>query len=467
MEVFMSLMTGVLIIVVLAVIVIIGFVFHKQYKKVAPNEVLVISGLKKHTIMEPDGHTRQIGYRFKVGGGAFINPFTEKAERLVLEVITINVKPLVATAEGVPIIAEATGQVRINTDDYPLHIAIEQFLGRGTEGIREVAESILEGKVRAVMGTMTVEEIYRNRLVFADKVQEAVAKDFAGLGLLMCSFALRDISDTQGYLEALSRPRIAAVKRDAAVAQAEADRDAAIQTSMARKESEIARLKAEAEIAGAAWSNEAKKADSQVEVNKRKAHADLSYELERQIIAQDLKKEEHLVHMIEKDNAIKLEELEVVRKEKELDATIIKPADAHKYQVQADAEAESFRLATEAKGKSEARMVESDAEAERIKKLGQADALAMLEKAKAYDKYNQAALYQMIIDVMPELAKSIAEPLSRIEKIVMIGTDGKLGTAKIAGQVSDVLAQVPEVIESITGIDVKKLIKDKLSSDKK
>jgi len=460
----MSLMLSVLIIVALAVIGIIAFVFHKQYKKVAPNEVLVISGLRKYSITEPDGTIKQIGYRFKVGGGAFINPFTEKAEKLMLEVITINVKPLVATGEGVPIIAEATGQLRIDTDDYPLTLAIEQFLGRGIEGIREVGEAILEGKVRAVMGTMTVEEIYKNRLAFAEKVQEAVAKDFASMGLVMISFALKDISDTQGYLEALSRPRIAAVKRDAAVAQAEADRDSAIQSSMARKEAEIARLRAEAEIAGAAWNNEAKKADSQVEVNKRKARADMSYELERQKISQDLKREEHLVKMIEKENAIRLEDLEITRKEKELDATVLKPSNARKYQIQSEAEAESFRVSTEAQGKAEARKAESDAEADRIKKLGQADALAMLEKAKAYDKYNQAAIYQMILDVMPELAKAVAEPLSRIEKIVLIGTDGKLGTAKLAGQVSEVLAQVPEVIESITGIDIKKIIKDKLSS---
>lgn len=459
---------GLLILIIAVIVIAVAYyIFSNQYKKVAPNEVLVISSRRKYTVKAPDGSTKQIGYRFRIGGGAFIKPFTEKAATLALEVITVNVKtPEVLTGEGVPIMAEASAQIRIDTSDYPLTLAIEQFLGRGTEGIREVVEAILEGKMRAVIGKMTVEEIYKGRLEFAEEVQKVVANDFANMGLAIISFALKDISDTQGFLDALSRPRIAAVKRDAAVAQAEADKDAAIQTSIARKEAEIARLQAEAEIAGVAWKNESKKADSQVEVNKRKAHADMSYEIERHKIAQTLKKEEHLVKMIEKENAIKLEELEIVRKHKELEATVLKPADARKYQIQVEAEAESFRVSTEAKGKAEAKKVENTVEVERIKSIGQAEASAMVEKAKAYSHYNQAAIYQMMVDVMPELAKSISEPLSKVEKIVIIGNDGNLGTSKITGQVAQVLAQIPEIVESLTGVDLKKFMKDKLSGDK-
>ncbi len=460
----------IIIALVVLIILIIGFViiFANQYKRVAPNQVLVISGRKKYVIQAPDGTKKQIGYRFRIGGGSFIKPFTEKAETMPLEVITVNIKtPEVLTGEGVPILAEATAQVRIDTNDYPLTLAIEQFLGRGTEGIKEVAANVLEGKIRAVIGTMSVEQIYKGRLEFAEKVYQAVEKDFADMGLVMVSFALKDISDTQGYLDALSRPRIAAVKRDAAVAQAEADKEAAIEASRAKKEAEIARLKAEAEIAGAVWDNETKKADSQVEVNKRKAHADMAYELERHKIAQVLKKEEHLVKMIEKENAIKLEALEIERKQKELEANILKPADARKYQIQVEAEAESYKISKEAEGKAEAKKIESEVEAERIRKLGQAEAQAMLEKAKAYAHYNQNAIYQMLIDIMPELARSVSEPLSKVDKIVMIGSDGNLGTSKITGQVAQVLAQIPEVVESLTGIDLKKYLKEKLSGENK
>lgn len=452
--------------IAVAVVIAAGYIFHKQYRKVAPNEVLVISGRKRYEVKAPDGSIKAIGYRYRVGGGAFINPFTEVAETLKLEVITVNIKINDAiSGEGVPITAEATGQVKVDTNDYPLTLAIEQFLGSGSDGIKEVTESIFEGKVRAIIGMMTVEELYKNRLDFAMKVEEAVEEDFNSLGLELVAFILKDISDAQGYLDALSRPKIVAVKREAQIAQAEADRDAAIRTAQAKMEAEVARLRAEAEIAGASWDNESKKANSQVEVNKHRARADMSYELERYKLSQELKKEEHLVRMIEKQNSIELEDLEIKRRQNELEATVIKPSEAKKLQVQMEAEAESYRQLTEAKGRYEAQKIQSEAEAEHIKKIGQAQAYTMLEKAKAYDKYNQAAIYEMIINVLPEITKSIAEPLSKVEKIVIINSDDKLGTSKITGQLSNVVSQVPEVIESITGIDIKKILREKLTKD--
>ncbi len=446
------------------ILVLSAIVFYlKQYKKVSPNEVLVISSKKKYTIKAPDGTLKQIGYRFRVGGGAFINPFTEQAETLPLEVITVDIKtPEVLTGEGVPLIAEASAQIRINTEDYYLTLAIEQFLGSKSDGIKKVSETILEGQVRAIIGTMTVEEIYKNRMGFAEAVEKAVKDDFDRLGLIMISFALKDISDTQGYLDALSRPKIALVKRDAAVAQAEADRDAAIQASQARKEAEIARLKAEAEIAGALWQNEAKKAESQVEVNKKKAHADSAYELERYKIAQTLKKEEHAVRLIEKNNAIALEELEIQRKEKELESNLIKPAEAKKIQRIREAEAESLRIIEEAKGKVEEAKLNAEAEAEKIYKIGKAQAEALALKAKAYENFNQAAIQEMVLNILPELAKQISEPLSRIEKIVIVGSDLS-GTGKVTKSVTEIMGQVPEVVEALTGIDIKKAIKEKLN----
>lgn len=452
-----------LIILVAILILIVVIVFYlKQYKKVSPNEVLVISSKKKYTVRAPDGTLKQIGYRFRVGGGAFINPFTEKAETLPLEVINVDIKtPEVLTGEGVPIIAEASAQIRINTEDYFLTLAIEQFLGSKSDGIKKVSETILEGQVRAVIGTMTVEEIYKNRAGFAEAVERAVKDDFDRLGLIMISFALKDISDTQGYLDALSRPKIALVKRDASVAQAEADRDAAIQAAQARKEAEIARLKAEAEIAKAMWENEAKKAESQVEVNRKKAHADSAYELERFKIAQVLKKEEHQVRLLEKNNSIELEELEVKRKEKELEANILKPSEAKSIQIKKEAEAESFKRIEEARAKVEAIKMEAEAEAEKLLKLGKSEATVIAMKAESFKEYNQAAIQKMVLDVLPEIARAISEPLSRIEKIVILGNDLS-GASKVTKGVGEILSQIPEVVETLTGIDIKKIVKEKI-----
>jgi flotillin len=321
--------------------------------------------------------------------------------------------------------------------------------------------------MRAVIGAMTVEDIYKGRHNFAEKVIESVKTDFSNMGLKLLSFSLKEISDTQGYLDALGKPHIAAAKRDAAIAEAETEKEAVIKSSGAKKEGEIARLNAEALIAKAQWENEAKKAESQVQVNSKKAHADHAYELERHRLSQQIKKEEAKVRSIEKQESIKIEEMEIKRKQKELDATVIKPSDARKYQIKAEAEAEGFRIQAEAKGKSEASRLEGKAEAEKLREQGAAEAEAMLKKAEAWGKYNQAAILDIYMKILPELAKNVSEPLSKVDKIVLVGGDKGTGATKITSQVADVLAQMPDVVKSLTGVDLKEYFKEKFSTDNK
>ena len=455
-----------------AIILAIAFlllIIAKQYKKVGPNEVLIISGGRKKTVVGPDGSKVKVGYRYRLGGGTFVLPFVESVYRLPMDVITLNIKtPEVLTHSGVPLMAEATAQVKVDSSDLAIRLAAEQFLGLGKEGIRDVSLTVLEGHMREVIGTMTVEQIYRGRHEFSARVSEAVRPDLGRMGLAMLSFALKDISDTQGYLESLSKPQVVAAKRDAVIAEAETEKEAIVKSSQARKEGEVARLAAEALIAKAQWENEAKKAESQVAVNQRKAQADFSYELERYKLSQQIKKEEAKMKAIEKEEAIKIEELEISRREKELDASVVKPADARKYQIKAEAEAEEFRIQAEARGKAEALRMEGEAEAELIKKKGVAESEAMLKKAQAWDKYNQAAVLEMYLKTLPDLAKAVSEPLAKVDKIVVIGGgDKSLGTTKITGQVAEVLAQMPEVVKSLTGVDIRKYFQDKLSTEEK
>jgi flotillin len=439
-----------------------------QYRKVGPNEALIIAGGRKRTVTLADGTKRKVGYRYRLGGGVFAWPGMEKVYALPMDVISVSIRtPEVLTHGGVPILAEASAQVKIDSSDETIHLAAEQFLGVGRDGVRDVVVNVLEGKVRDVIGTMTVEEIYRGRHEFSSRVVKAVKEDFSRMGLVMLSFALKDISDTQGFIDALSKPQIAAAKRDAAIAQAETEKEAVIKSSQARKEAEVARLQAEALIAKAQWENEAKKAESQVAVNTKKAQADFSYELERHRLGQDLKKEEAKVKQVEKEEAIKIESLEIARKERELEATVIKPADARKYQIKAEAEAEEFRITAEAKGKSEALKLEGLAEADQIKAKGLAEAEAMTRKAQAWEKYNQAAVLEMYIKALPELARAVSEPLSKVDKIVIVGGDKELGTTRITAQVAQVLAQMPEVVKSLTGADIHEFLKKKLSPDAK
>ncbi len=454
--------------IILVILAIIGFIVAKQYRKVGPNEVLIISGGRKRTVIDPDGTKRKIGYRYRLGGGTFVLPFIETVDTLPMEVIPMDIKtPEVHTHTGVPLIVNATAQVKIDSADPSIRRAAEQFLGLGKEGIRDISMTILEGKMRDVIGTMTVEDIYRGRHEFSRKVIEMSQDDFSKMGLTILSFSLKDISDTQGYLDSLGKPQIAAAKRDATIAEAETEKEAIIRSSQAKKEGEVARLGAQALIAKAQWENEAKKSESQVTVNQKKAQADYSYELERFRLSQEIKKEEAKVQLIEKEQAIKIEELEISRREKELNASVIKPADARKYQIKAEAEAEEFRIQAEAKGKAEAMKAEGTAIAESMKEKGIAEAEAMLEKAKAWEKYNQAAVLEMYLNKLPELAKAVAEPLSKVDKIVLIGGDKGTGATKITAQVAEVLAQMPEVVQSLTGVDLKKYFKEKFTPETK
>lgn len=463
----MNLTSGLISIgVIIIILAFIALLMAKQYRKVGPNEVLIISGGRKRAVIAPDGTKTKVGYRYRLGGGTFVLPFVETVNTLPMEAITTTIKtPEVLTNGGVPIMAEAVAQIKINSSDHSIRLAAEQFLGAGKEGIKAVAETVLEGKMREVMGTMTVEEIYKARHEFSANVVTAAQSDFSRMGLSMMSFALKDISDTQGYLNALGKPQIAAAKRDAAIAEAETEKEATIKSSEARKEGEIARLAADALIAKAQWENEAKKAGSQVNVNQTKAKADFAYEIERARLSQEMKREEAKVKFIEKQEAIKIEELEIARKEKELNSNVIKPADARKYQMKAEAEAEEFRIQSEARGKADALKLGGIAEAERTKHLGLAEAESMLKKAQAWDKYNQAAILEMYLKMLPDLAKAVSEPLSKVDKIVVVSGDKNLGTTKITSQIGEILAQMPEVVESLTGVDLKKYLKKKFGSE--
>lgn len=454
--------------IIIVFLVLLALLFSKQYRKVGPNEVLIISGGRKKSIYAPDGTKRRVGYRYRLGGGTFVWPFLETVDVLPIDVINLSIKtPEVLTHGGITIMADASAQVKIKSDEDSIDRAAEQFLGSGKDGIRDVAGTILDGKMRAAIGTMTVEEIFRGRQEFADKVTKSVEAEFTQMGLSLISFALKEISDTQGYLDAMGKPNIAAAKRDAAIAEAETEKEAVIKSSQARKEGEIARLNADALIAKSQWENEAKKAESQVAVNQKKAQADFAYELERFRLNQEIKREEGKVHLIEKEEAIKIEEMEIKRREKELDASVIKPADARKYQIKAEAEAEEFRIHAEARGRSEALKLEGVAEAEKIRQKGLAEAETMIKRAQAWEKYNHAAILEMYLQTLPELARAVAEPLSKVDKIVLVGGDKGTGATKITSQVADILAQMPDVVESLTGIDLKKYFQEKFKIEEK
>src|SRR5437867_7080630 len=263
----------------------------RRYKKVGPNQVMIISG-RKYKIKTPDGRIEEVGFRIRRGGGAFIVPLLEKVDLLGLEIMTLDVTtPEVYTKPGVPIIVDGVAQVKVGGDEQSIRTSSEQFLGKTPDQIKDIALQTVEGHLRAIIGTMTVEDIYKNRDQFASSVQEVAVADLANMGLQIVSFTLKDIRDKHGYLEALGRPRTAEVKRDATIAQAEADRDASIRSAQARQAGEVAKFEAETRIAEAQRDYAMKKADYDASVNLRRADADLAYDIQKNRSAQALSKE--------------------------------------------------------------------------------------------------------------------------------------------------------------------------------
>ena len=478
-------MPGVVAFSIMAIVVVIFLfllVWLSRYTKVGPNQVLVVSG-KKHRVTEPDGNVVTRGFRIVKGGGTFVLPVFEKVDLLSLELLTIDVQtPEVYTSKGVPVKVDGVAQIKVKGDDISIATAAEQFLSKGVDEIKNIATQTLEGHLRAILGTMTVEDIYQNRDAFASKVQEVAAGDMANMGLSIVSFTIRDIRDGQGYLEALGKPRIAQVKRDAQIAQAEADRDAMIRSSQATQAGQEAKFAADSKIAEAQRDYQSNVAQYQAAVNQKKAEADLAYDLQKYKTGQLVKAEEVQVNIIEKQKMIELQQQEIMRKQRELEANVQKPADAERYKVETLANATKFQLETEAAGAAAAAKAKgfaaadvnkatglADAEANKARGLaeaavieaqGRATAEAMKQKAESFKQYNEAAVIEMIIRILPDVAGKINEPLSKTERMVIINSGNGVGggASKLTGDITQIISQLPPVLESLTGIKLETLL---------
>lgn len=474
--------TAVAIVGIVIVVFVFLIVWASRYTKVGPNEVLIVSG-RQHRIAGPDGRVAVRGFRVVKGGGTFIIPVVEKADVLSLELLTIDVQtPEVYTSKGVPVKVDGVAQIKVKGDDVSIATAAEQFLSKTTDEVKSVAMQTLEGHLRAILGTMTVEEIYQNRDAFASKVQEVAAGDMANMGLTIVSFTIRDIRDTQGYLDALGKPRIAQVKRDAVIAQAEADRDSVIRSAQATQAGQEAKFAADSKIAQAKRDYEMNLADYAASVNQKKAQSELAYDLQKFKTNQLVKAEEVQVTIIEKQKQIELQQQEILRKQRELEATVQRPADAERYRVETLATARKFQLETEAAGSASATKATGFAQADVVKATGSAEAEAnrarglaeasvieaqglataeaMRKKAESFKEYNQAAIIELIVRALPEIAGQISAPLAKTEKMVIIngGSGPGGGASKLTSDVTTILSQLPPVMEALTGVKLDKLL---------
>ncbi len=450
-------------ILLVVVIFIMISVFVGRYVKVGPDEALIVSGRKKKL------STGQIvGFRIVRGGATFVWPILEISKTISLRIMPLDVNSSAYTSQGVQVTVDGIAQVKIDSSQEAIATAAEQFLSHKEEEIKRIATQTLEGHLRSIVGNLTVEEINQNRDAFAQKVQELAAGDLANMGLKIISFTIREIADKNGYLESLGKAQIARVQRDAVIGQAEAKRDADIRSAEAMQAGQTAKFLAETKVAEANRDKEMKVADYQAAINERKAEADLSYDKKKYVIQQEVESEAMQVEIVKKQKGIELQEQEALRKEKELDAMVRKPAEAERFKTEIsaeadrvkrskEAEAQSYTIKAEGLAKAEAIKAAGLAEAEIIKAKGEAEAAALSKKAEAYKQFNDAAMAQMVIEKLPEIAGAIAQPLSKTEKIVMIGDSG---ASKITKDITNILAQLPETVKGLTGVDITNIIKN-------
>lgn len=412
------------------------------FVKAGPNEAVIVSGPRKVP-------------RVVTGGLTFVFPIIEKMYRLSLEVMLLRVEtPRVYTKEGVAASVDGVAQVKVAHSKEAILTAAQQFLGKSRDQMSDVALQTMEGHQRAMLGTMTVEEIYKDRDAFAKQVREVASADMANMGLEIVSFTIKDIGDDQGYLDALGVRRTSEVKRDAEIGQAEARRDAKIKSADADKMGQAARYKADTAIAESERDFSVEKAIYDREVNAKKAEAELAYKLQETKTHQQIREEEIQIEVIERRKRIELQEQEALRKEVELDATVRKPAAAEKYRLETIAEGEKAKILAQAEAKAESIRMTGSAEADAIRMKGTAEADAMKKKAISWKEYGQAAIIEQLLVSLPQIADAVAQPLSKTDRIVVIGQGGSAdqgaGANRITRDVVNIISQLPDVVEALT-----------------
>jgi len=468
--------------IVVAVLLVLGLAFWARYKTVSTDEAMVVTGsfLGSKNIADDEA-----GRKIKIvrGGGAFILPVFQKAEYLSLLSHKLDVTtPEVYTEQGVPVLADGGTIIKIGSSTEDVATAAEQFMGKPIEALKSEAQEVLEGHLRSILGSMTVEEMYRNRDRFAQEVQSVAARDLKKMGLQIVSFTIKDVRDKHGYLESLGKPRIAAVKRDAEIAEAEAIRDARIQKARAEEEGQKAELIRDTNIAEGQKEKELKIAAFKREQDTAKADADQAYMIQEARAKQTAVEEQMKVELVRKEREIDLQEKEIQVRQKQYDAEVKKKADADRYSVEQAAEADKARrmreadahqyaIETQAKAYAEqkrldgmamadAERAKGTAEAEVIRLRGLAEAEAKQKLAEAFKSYGEAAILDIIVKMLPELAGKIAEPIAAVDKITVVDTgrgEGG-GASRVSGYVTELMATAPEMLKSVSGLDLEQMI---------
>jgi flotillin len=452
---------------VLAVILVMATV-ARMYRKVGPHEALIIYGMG--------------GTRIVKGSGAVIFPMIQTCKELSLELMSFDVAPQQSlyTQQGVAVTVEAVAQIKVKSDPVSIRTAAEQFLSKRPEQREGLIRLVMEGHLRGIIGQLTVEQIVKEPEMVADRMRSTNASDMNKMGLEVVSFTLKEVRDKNEYITNMGRPDVARIKRDAEVAAAEADRDIAIKRAEATRASAVAKAQADQERVAAETASLAKQAEAERDLDIKKASylemtkkaqatADKAYEIETNVMQQKVIEESVRVQQVEREAQVKVQEAEIERRERELIATVLKPAEVERQRIETLASAERQRSITEAEGRASAIRAQGEAEAEIIFKKGEAEAKAMNVKAEAFQEYNQAAVLDKLISGLPEVVRALAEPLGKVDKVTIVSTGNgdAAGAYKLTGDITKIAAQVPALFEALSGMQMSELLsKVRLIGDK-
>jgi flotillin len=429
------------------------------YRKAGPHEALVVYGFR--------------GTRIVKGHGTVIFPMVEAVRQLSLELMSFDVAPVqdLYTKQGVAVTVEAVAQIKVKSDLESIQTASEQFLTKTPDQRESLIRLVMEGHLRGIIGQLTVEQIVKEPEMVAERMRSTCADDMNKMGLEVVSFTIKEVRDKNEYIVNMGRPDVARIKRDADVAAAEADRDTAIKRAEATRASAIAKAQADQERVLAETLSQAKQAEAQRDldikkanyletVKKQQAQADKAYEIQTNVMQQQVVAESVRIQQIEREQQIKVQEAEILRREKELIATVLKQAEVERQRIGVLAEAEKARLATEAEGHAAATRTQGEAEAEIIFKKGDAEARAMNVKAEAFQEYNQAAVVDKLLTGLPEVVRALAAPLSQIDKVTIVSTGNgdAAGAYKLTGDMTKIAAQVPALFEALSGMQMSELL---------
>lgn len=479
---------GIAVVAVVAVLALLGGL-ASIYKQVPPNKALIVYGWG--------------GTNIVTGGGRLVIPVFQGCQQLSLELMSFDVAPDqdCYTSQGVAVSVEAVTQIKVKNDLESIRTAAEQFLAKTPQDRENQIKLVMEGHLRGIVGQLTVEDIVKKPEEVASLVLKNVSEDLGKMGLAIVSFTIKKVSDEQDYIKNMGRPDVARIKLAAEVVEAEAARDIASKKAEAMRQAAEAQAAADQARVAAQAASEAKqaeavrdlnlkKAEYDAEVNQKKAIAEKAFEISSNQAEQKAVAEKVKIAQVEKQEQIRLQELEVQRRELELQSTMIKQSDAEKKRIEIMAEAEAARQVREAQGRAEAAKAEAEAarlqgqaeadvakakgeaeaavvrtrgeaEAAVVAAKGAAEAEAMQKRADAYAQYNQAAILDRVLVSLPDMAQAFAESLAKVDKITIVSTgDGKSGGASaLTGEVAKMIAQVPTVVESLTGIDVNDLLR--------